>query len=399
MAGVHIALLPRSREPNGQSIVDLFSGAGGMSAGFWDMGYGIQGAADRQVGKPGTVIPCNETYRLNFGVEPLDWDLGTCSPEDLAETLGLQPGQLQILISCPPCTGFSQKRPKQRLGQHADRERQAVLQLNSLFLRTADFVRVLAPEFLVMENVPSVLSHPVYSVLRSSLEDMGYRLSASVIDFADYGLPQSRKRAIIIGRHGGLPVPHLARPSICSRTTVLEALGRCNLSQIGNGEADPNDPVHACPNVGAHQNRVLNRCKLIRDKGSGRWRNLHLAELSPSEVGLLTPRIRTAIQEGDLSTYPDCYGTMRPNNVSQTIVRQCGDIGTGAWFHWSQDRMLSAREMSVLQGFPYGVPNDGAAPFYRFAGSLSQIYQQVGNAVPPLISRMLAKAILDESHC
>ncbi|HAL07528.1 MAG TPA: DNA (cytosine-5-)-methyltransferase, partial [Brevundimonas sp.] len=132
-------------------VVDLFSGAGGMSTGFHRHGgFEIVGAVDLQRGKPGrgvspgTSTMCNPTYRRNIGLDPIAADLAILNPADLLSQLGLRQGELGVLISCAPCTGFSQKNAQNHL---VDDPR------NNLVQRTADFVRVFRPEFLVMENV------------------------------------------------------------------------------------------------------------------------------------------------------------------------------------------------------------------------------------------------------
>lgn len=359
-----------------------------MGSGNEDSEYWV--AVDHQVGKPGETVPCNDTYHMNFGVRPHDLDLQTLEPDHLRdEVLELSQGQLTVLISCPPCTGYSQKRYR---NSSEDDTR------NALVARTADFVAAFRPEFLVMENVPEMLTgnfaHHWFRLLRA-LYDMHYTVWADILDFARLGLPQHRRRALVIARRGSRPVPNLstrmAPPE--RRISVQAALERYALPIIRQGEADPTDPIHACPRIGERASRVSARCQLIRDHGNGRWSGLNLEDLTESQAAVLTPRIREALQSGDRKTYPDCYGTIRPDEPAPTLIRQCGDIGTGPWYHWQENRMLSGREMAILQGFPYERTTEGE-PFYRFSGPLSKVYQQIGNAVPPLVSWSVADEIV-----
>lgn len=383
-------LLPRSNKLNAYTVVDLFSGAGGMTCGFWQEGFNIVAAVDHQVGKPSEILPCNDTYRMNFGVSPYDFDLQTLSAAEFAaDILRLPAGELTVLISCPPCTGYSQKRFQ---NSSTDDER------NALVAKTAPFVEALKPEFLLMENVPEMLRGPFSHHWRQLLQELrrlGYTVWADILDFYDFGLPQRRKRALVVARRGGKPVPNLYErlQSVRRIESVQQALKSVNLPRAVPAGEPTTDPIHSYPRIGERDPRVLQRCLLIRDKGKGRWTGLRLAELTSYERELLTGRIRSALEKGDTKTYPDCYGTMDPKKVSPTVVRQCGDIGTGPWFHWSEPRMLTAREMSIIQGFPY-IPSADGLPFYRFAGPLSKVYQQIGNAVPPLVSRIIAQEIL-----
>jgi DNA (cytosine-5)-methyltransferase 1 len=387
--------LPPVRETP-YTVVDLFSGAGGMSCGFWQAGFNIRGAIDKQVGKPDEVTPCNDTYRMNFGVTPEDHDLmdeaGEGNPVAYRNSKRMEPGELTVLISCPPCTGYSQKNYKNHL--HDDPR-------NALVYKTKGFVEAFLPEFLVMENVPEMFrgnNRHHFRALYDDLVAMGYSVFVHVFDFADFGLPQHRKRAIVLARQNHGPVPNLDALRHGQHVTIRQALAEAHLPRLANGEQDQNDPVHVCAHVGRRAERVLQRCMLIRDRGRGRWTGLQNQDLTPAEWDLLTGRIQKALEQGDVNTYPDCYGTALPDLPSKTLVRQCGDIGTGAWFHWEEPRMLSAREMAILQGFPYEPEANGEQPFYRFAGPPAKIYQQIGNAVPPLISRMIAEEILRLLH-
>ncbi len=382
--------LQRINPENQFTIIDLFSGAGGMTCGFWQKGFQVSAAVDSQVGKPSEVVPCNDTYELNFGIRPHDFDMHTLSATHFRDEVVRVPrGELTVLISCPPCTGYSQKRHENAASDDAR---------NELVAKTGAFVDAFLPEFLVMENVPEMLkgryAHHWFRLLRK-LRSLKYTVWADILDFSALGLPQRRKRALVIARRNRREVPDLrARMEHAPQPLhVGPALAAHDLPLAVENGQETVDPVHAYSRVGGKSRHVLDRCILIRDRGRGRWSGIDLAELLPEQEALLTERIRTALRTGDRSTYPDCYGTIRPDDLSPTLIRQCGDIGTGSWFHWAEDRMLTAREMAILQGFPYQRTEVGT-PFYRFAGSLSKVYQQIGNAVPPLVSRIIAEEIL-----
>ncbi len=117
MAEAIVFSMPVRPEP--WSVVDLFSGAGGMSYGFHaHPAFAVVGAADAQIGKPSSgrgTLGCNETYFANIGVSPIAADLGTVDPDDLFESMGLARPGVTVLCACPPCTGFSRTSPQNHI--------------------------------------------------------------------------------------------------------------------------------------------------------------------------------------------------------------------------------------------------------------------------------------------
>lgn len=358
-------------------VVDLFSGAGGMSYGFHSQRdrFEIVGAVDLEKGKPGrgkspgTSTGCNPTYERNIGIRPKNADLSVLSPAKYRAELGLSPGELDVLISCAPCTGFSQKNARNHL---EDDPR------NLLVERTAGFVAELMPEFLVMENVKEILNgnqRHHFDTLRRRLEnDLGYSVWAEIHDLSDYGLPQRRIRALVIARRNG-PVIGLA-PGAGTRQTVRDAIG--HLPPIEAGEQHPDDPMHVSPrNTG----KVLDRIRAT-PKNGGSWADImNDPERTEEEKRyLLVP----AMFRARPGSFPDVYGRLWWNRPAITITRECGHVGNGRYVHPEQDRLLSVREMALLQGFP---------PDYHFEGRLTARYNQIGDAVPPPIAGRIARHI------
>lgn len=356
-------------------VVDLFSGAGGMSCGFRDlpMHYEIVGAVDREVGKPGrglskgTMTNCNATYAANIGVTPKNADLSRLLPNEYRRELGLEREELGVLISCAPCTGFSQKNARNHVEDDVR---------NLLVEHTADFVEELRPEFLVMENVKELLQgnqRHHFDALRHRLEnELGYSVWAEVHDLSSYGLPQRRIRALIIARCQGAVV---ALPAGAQKVrTVRDAIG--HLPALAAGMQDPNDPMHVAP---ANTPKVLDRIRAI-PKNGGSWadvmRDPNLSELQ--KAYLLIP----AMFRARVGSFPDVYGRLWWDRPAVTITRECGHVGNGRYIHPEQDRLLTVREMALLQGFPED---------YVFLGRLSARYNQIGDAVPPIVARLIAE--------
>jgi DNA (cytosine-5)-methyltransferase 1 len=342
-----------------------------MSYGFWKLGFRLAGAVDAEIGKPGlgksagTSPPCNATYERNFGLKPLKEDIGRLDTGRYRRSVGLRKRELTVLISCAPCTGFSQKKAKNHL---SDDPR------NWLVEKSGEFVAEFLPEFFIMENVKELLrgrfrSH--FNNLKSKLVDLGYTVRADICDFAELGVPQRRIRAIIIARRDGGPIPPLSKTS--RMRTVRDAIS--HLPLLNAGEQHPDDPMHVCPK---HTPMVIERMRAI-PKDGGSWSNI-----PPGKRHLL---IRSMVRPGRRKgSFPDVYGRLWWDRPAPTITRECGHPGNGRYTHPELDRMLSVREMALVQGFP---------PDFYFVGPLVSKYNQVGDAVPPTVSEAIARLILD----
>lgn len=354
------------------TVVDLFSGAGGMSTGFHRHGaFEIVGAVDLEKGKPGNGVSagsstmCNPTYRRNIGVEPWNQDIGRLEPKALMRRLGLRRGGLDVLISCAPCTGFSQKNAANHI---TDDPR------NNLVGRTGDFVEAMLPRYLVMENVKELVTgvqRHHYEALHARLTGLGYDVQASVHDLSTLGLPQRRTRALLIAVRNGrsAPLPHLTG----AIRTVRDAIG--HLPPVEAGIVHESDPMHVAPRLTA---RVLERIRAIPQNG-GSWADVmgDPKRSAAQKRELLTPSMFRARP----GSFPDVYGRLWWDRPSITITRECAHVGNGRYVHPEQDRLLTVREMALLQGFP---------PDYVFEGPLTARYNQIGDAVPPMISAQIA---------
>ncbi|MGY4712945.1 DNA cytosine methyltransferase [Mycolicibacterium sp. CBM1] len=357
-------------------VVDLFSGGGGMSYGFAaHPQFSVVGAADAEIGKPSTgmsAIGCNATYHANMGVVPFAADLGVVSPAEVASGIGASASDLSVLLACPPCTGFSRAVSK---NYTEDDPR------NSLVVRVAEFVDQFSPQIVMMENVPQLLNGKFrehFQTLAGRLRDRGYSVHASVHRMVEFGLPQQRERAIVIAVKNGLPMHTLEElwdgySVDPSAATVRRAIS--HLPRINSGETDESDPAHTSTTLVGES---LERLKAMpRDGGS--WPSF----LDNEETHrFMIPSMWKAVERGRLNSYCDVYGRMWWDRPAPTIKRECSHIGNGRYSHPEQDRQCTVRELAILQGFP----ND-----YKFVGtSRKNLYRQVGDAVPPLISYQLA---------
>ncbi|HSH60409.1 MAG TPA: DNA cytosine methyltransferase [Acidimicrobiales bacterium] len=346
-------------------VVDMFSGCGGMSAGFVATrsvlpSYRLVAAVDVD-----TVA--NVTYEANLGIPP--------SPESVAE-LAEHPARLKallkeggrregvplVLIGCAPCQGFSSHRNS--AGQGDGR--------NPLFLDFARIAARLQPDFVVVENVPELLTSrywPYVEAARGVLGDAGYFSHLSVHNMADYGVPQERFRALLLAsrRPFSAPTGVLRRPEY---RTVRDAIGA--LPPVAPGERRSDDPMHY---TAGHRESTIRTIRLVPKDGGNR----------PPGSGPQCLR-DIEIRQGKPG-YEDIYGRLSWDKPSITITAYARNPASGRFVHPEQDRGLSVREAACLQGFPRS---------YLFGGTFDQRFQQIGNAVPPPFAAYLAMHILGE---
>jgi DNA (cytosine-5)-methyltransferase 1 len=357
-------------------VVDLFSGAGGMSCGFArHAGFELMGAADAQLGKPSAVagsLGCNASYTANIGLTPIDANLASVAPDDVCRAMNLGTRTPTVLTACPPCTGFSRTTARNHL---RDDHR------NGLVRRVGEYAALLRPDIVLIENARELVTGRFSSHLRDllgQLSGLGYRARADTLFLTEFGLPQRRERAIIVAVRQPLPLRSLRElwngwRVDAKATHVRRAIW--DLPLVAAGHRHPSDPLHFSP---AFRGPLNERRLAAVPRDGGSWADL---VEHPDRSVLLTPAMARRAACGDFGSHPDIYGRLWWDRPAVTIKRECGHIGNGRYAHPEQDRLCTAREMALLQGFPRD---------YQFAGTLANIYRHIGDAVPPLISFQLA---------
>lgn len=347
-------------------VIDLFSGCGGSSLGFADEGFELRAAVD--------IDPwACETYAKNMGLKPIVGDLCGIAGRTILKEAGLDVGETDVLIGCPPCQGFT--RMRRRFLEDDDPR-------NRLVFIFAERVAEIRPKVVLFENVPGILQTRegwYFEVLLKALERNGYPRSLmawGVLNAADYGVPQRRMRFILMAVRGDLGVkaelpprthapPHIARDlGLRPWVTVREAIG--TLPPLNAGEKDRSIPNHEAP---MHSKRILKLISAI-PKNGGTIRDL------PRDFWLRC-HLR---HEG----YKDVYGRLRWDDVANTITSGCTNASKGRFIHPEQDRALTPREAARLQGFPDS---------FVFYGPLTAVARQIGNAMPPPLARAIAGAV------
>lgn len=396
------------RSPSSTLVAaDLFCGAGGLSLGFQEAGFHIAFAND-----------INEeyanTYRLNHdGTTFFCESIEDLRAADIFKQTGLGKAEIDLLIGGPPCQGFSINAPKRSLED--DR--------NHLFREYGRLVlEGLRPKVIVMENVPGMVSLDGGRFIRdiyALFEQAGYRMRHMILCAAHYGVPQERWRLFFIGTilkgveitfpepthfapvranftggreltwlpyiQNGTRQPNLFGNVLKPFTTVKDAIGDLPMLAVNEGaeEMDYDKPPTTeyqrqmragSPKVFNHIAGALSKQNLERAKHippGGSWRDI------PHE---LLPK---GMKRARRSDHTRRYGRIDPSGLSGTVLTKC-DPHWGTFFHYDQDRALTVREAARIQSFP---------DRYRFYGSRVSQYEQVGNAVPPLLAKVLANHI------
>jgi DNA (cytosine-5)-methyltransferase 1 len=353
------------------NVIDLFSGAGGMSFGFSKHpSFRIVAAADAELGKPSTgkgKLQCNSTYARNIGIIPSRIDLSGVEPGEMRQVLGLPESlNLDVLVTTPPCTGFSRANPQNHLRD--DRR-------NSLVRKSADIAVALGVKVVVMENARELVQGNFkhhYEWFRKHLEKYGYNVFGRTYMLTRFGLPQIRERAIVIAAKHDLPLYTLETLWDGWGLTDEALTVRRAFHAIGSNATGKD----VYPNFSSEH--VRRRIAAIpRDGGS--WMDL-LGR--PDAEDLLTDAMKRIVAQRRIGSYPDVYGRMAWDKPAPTIKRECSHVGNGRYVHPEEDRLCSVREMAILQGFPNDFIFDDAA--------ISNMYRHIGDAVPPLISYQIA---------
>ncbi len=340
------------------TMIDLFSGCGGVTAGFKAAGFKVLAAVEFD---PVTA----QTYRLNHPEVVLyEEDIRIVSPEEIQERCELSDRHLSVLCICAPCQPFSRQNRYRSVDERA-----------LLVLEAIRFVKILRPLFLFVENVPGLKQNTdVLGKLLDELSGLGYKMPVStIVDAVDYGVPQFRKRFILLGTcldvELRIPEPMYVSPEEANELgkrrwlTVKDAFA--NLQDLHSGEASNIDPLHKARK---HTLLSLERLKHIPHNGGSR-------DSLPIELQL------DCHKNGSNIGYHDVYGRLDFNRPSNTLTTGCTNFTKGRFAHPISDRAITPREAARLQTFPDS---------YRFHGNYEQISAQIGNAVPVKLAEVFA---------
>lgn len=334
------------------TAIDLFCGCGGMTEGLKQAGYDVVWGVDIAE-KPLLV------YRLNHGdVSTLRGDIRDVDCRNLMDELSLRQGNLDMLAACPPCQGFSSIRTRNRSESVPDER-------NDLVHEVYRFARAFLPKAVMLENVPGLSRDSRFTTFVKEMENLGYKGEWKIVDVADSGVPQRRKRLIYAsGLHAPVRIMNLELP----RMTVRGAISSLPVPG-GSG-----DELHDLPeNRSARIRRLIAQ---IPHDGGGRHQ-------LPDEYVLPCHRRNP-------SGFNDVYGRMAWDKPAPTITGGCASPSKGRFLHPEQNRCISLREAALLQGFPADYD------FSVQTMAKHEIARMIGNALPAPFIRAHAESIMGE---
>lgn len=338
-------------------VVDLFCGIGGLSYGMKSRGFQILAGFDLD-------WTCQYAYETNNEAKFNYKDIRTVTKEDILPLYSKK--AVKILAGCAPCQPFS---------SYAFKNKDKDPDKYDLLYEFGRLVKDVQPDIVTMENVPSIAAFKLKSVLGDfvqTLREQGYSVHYQVVFCPDYGVPQSRKRLVLLAsRLGEIDlIPRTKTPE--NYVTVQDVIG--NLPALKSGESCPTDQLHRCAVLGD-----LNMKRMKATPYGGGWKDW------PMEL-----RLECHKRPGGHS-FGSVYGRMRWEEPSPTITTQCTGIGNGRFGHPEQDRAISIREAALLQTFPMT---------YRFFENESEVSitkasRYIGNAVPPRLGEVIAESIIE----
>lgn len=349
--------------------VDIFSGCGGVSCGLYQAGFRIKSAVEIESNAVNTYLNYTPLSKVNV----LNEDICKIGGMKILKAAKIRKDDIYLFAGCPPCQNFSRQNPQNKNKTEDERKK-----LLFEFLR---IIEEITPPFILMENVPGITSAINNAILAEFLGrlEMLYIVNKGVLNAADYGVPQIRKRFVLhavrkdineeLKKYGfkfGLPVATYNREGtngLKKWKTVKEAID--DLPHIEAGETyrdDRNVHNHKCANLSKIN---LKRIEAVRKNGGSR-------SGLPESLTLNCHKRKCA--DGKVfAGHGDVYGIMYPDKPAPTITGGCLCYSKGRYGHYSQNRAISIREAARLQTFP----DD-----FIFNNSLTVSALQIGNAVP-----------------
>ena len=339
----------RSQQP---AVVDLFCGAGGLSFGMQQAGMTIAAGID--------IDPaCRYPFESNVKADYHERDIADLS-SDFVATIFPRWG-VRVLAGCAPCQPFSTYTNPSSI-------QEGQWQLLEKF---GEIALELQPEIVTMENVPRLANHSVFQSFLSILDLAEYHYDHWIVRCADYGVPQTRSRLVLLASKLGaielVPPTHAQEEFVTVEDTIQ------HLSSIAAGTTAATDPLHKSSGL---SQRNLERIR--SSKPGGTWRDWDDSLRAPCH----------ARESG--RTYSSVYGRMRWDQPAPTITTQFHGFGNGRFGHPAQDRAISLREGALLQTFPadYSFVPDGGTVH------IAPVARLIGNAVPVKLGEAIGQSIL-----
>ncbi|WP_430415644.1 DNA cytosine methyltransferase [Parasphingorhabdus sp.] len=332
--------------------VDVFCGVGGLTYGLTRAGVKVQLGVDLDPA-------CRFPMETNNAAKFLEADVGHLLPSDVQTAFG--DAKITLLAGCAPCQPFSSyAQSAKRNAPHDDWE---------LLRSFSKLVLAVRPTLVTMENVPPLIKQQIFKDFVAELQDAGYDLDFKVVDGRDIGLPQRRKRLVLVASQlGPITIPEANQPQSTVRDTIAD------LPPLTAGSSNSDDPLHATASLSE-----LNLARIRHSSPGGTWRDWPDELVSPCHTR----------ESG--ATYPSVYGRMEWDAPAPTMTTQCYGFGNGRFGHPEQDRAISLREAAMIQSFPkdYTFVPEGTRINFNTLGRM------IGNAVPVLLGEFIGEILVD----
>ncbi|WP_321369508.1 DNA (cytosine-5-)-methyltransferase [uncultured Draconibacterium sp.] len=337
------------------AVVDLFCGIGGLSHGFVQQEFNVIAGIDIDES-------CKFVYEANNNASFLKKDVAELKGEELQNLF--PKGKVKVLVGCAPCQPFSSYSFKVKKPDESKWK---------LLYSYARLIEETLPEIISMENVPSLISFKKDNVFESFVNVLtknGYHVWHKIVYAPDYGIPQVRKRLVLLASRLGpirlIPPTHKPENYLTVRDVIKD------LPALRDGETDKNDLVHSTRELS-----ILNKKRIRATPEGGGWKDWDqslLLDCHKKKTG---------------QTYSSVYGRMKWDEPAPTMTTQCIGLGNGRFGHPEQNRAISAREAAIFQSFPVDykfIENEDAI-------SLTNLAKHIGNAVPVKLGEAIAISI------
>lgn len=337
--------------------IDFFCGIGGMSYGLKQAGIDILGGIDID-------STCMETYEKNiFGSIFINRDIKDLKTGELATIFDIKRNDKDaIFIGCSPCQYWT------KMNTIKDKSEST----KNLLFQFYRFIEYYLPGYILIENVPGILKRKEESqldVFLKAIDELDYLTDYDILDFSQYGVPQSRIRFVLIAsRHKEIKLPK-SKEEITSLRSVL---GRNNGFQpVESGHTDTSEFNHT---VAALTDRNIRRLQKTPHDGGNRyaWKD--------------DPELQINAYKNKDNCFRDVYGRMYWDKPAPTITTRFISISNGRFAHPEENRGLSLREGAALQTFP--------TDFVFYGKTMNEIARHIGNAVPPKMSKILGEVFI-----
>lgn len=356
--------------------IDLFCGAGGLSLGLKNSGFDIILGVDIDES-------ALKTYKNNFNkTQILNEDIRYVTSSTISKLTGIAKGDNFLLAGCPPCQGFS------NIGKRDQKDIK-----NQLVFDYVRLVMELEPSFILMENVPGMsrgVGKEIFKQVVSELNNK-YKTEHAILNSADYGVPQIRKRLVLHGIRSDIYYELIKLSTNKDGSSILPKKTHSDPNKNDGSFTDwinlknaiyDLPPIQAGEEYSGNKKIFNHRARSISDKNLFK---LNYIRNNGGSRNCLPDEYVLECHKNSKTSYGDTYGVMDWYKPSPTLTSGCTSISKGRFGHPEQNRAISFREAARIQTF---------TDDFIFHGNMNSMSLQIGNAVPPLLAQASGMKII-----